>query len=351
MTKEEEDSNPVEEIIEEAVVKKRGRGRPRKNKTQDEPNKKKRGRKPKEIHNIELNDVDKQNDNSEKEIVLHLPISKEDIKKFKKNKSTKMMDTTTEKTTSSPKEQNTNIFTITDMSYDASSSDSDSDVSRKLKEKDEIITKLKKEIDDLKKNSNRVNNAILVSRATKVGAKLIDDKTGNIIVPEKTNLACPWCTERHGNVPSYLIMKYKNGQYYALDIPFCSDNCKCAFSMKMGDYDRFNRHSINVKYRKETSGVDEDIALAPPQLALDKFGGPMTIKQFRENSLINDMKYRLVMPPMKAIVPIIEETTIDGDPDGMNKSDDKTLVLKRSKPLPQASNSLIKTLENINKKL
>ncbi len=352
------DDNPIEQIIEEVVVKKRGRGRPRKNKSQPELPKKKRGRKPKEIHNIELNDIDKNTINSEQEIVLHLPISKEDIQKFKKNKSTNndktiktCSATTTEKSNSSPsKEPDTNIFTITDMTYDISSSDSDSDtkeeIIKKLKKENE---KLKKEIDDLKKDKNYTNNAIITNKATKIGSDLIDIKTGEIIQYAKTDKACYWCTEQFDNLPSFLIMKYKDGKYYALSIPFCSDNCKCACSWyEFGGYDKSNRHSINVKYRKQSTGIDEDIALAPARLALDKFTGPKTLEQFRENSLINDIKCRIVIPPMKAIVPILEETTIDED-SNTYKSTDNSLVLKRSKPLPQASNTLLKTFETLKK--
>ncbi len=97
---------------------------------------------------------------------------------------------------------------------------------------------------------------------------------------------------------------------------------------------------------------NEDIPLAPDRETLKKFGGPLTIEEFRLNNNICEKEYRFIMPPMISIIPYIEESFKDNMKFRKIKSfgSDDNLVLKRSKPLPNSKNNLMDTLGILRKK-
>ena len=52
------------------------------------------------------------------------------------------------------------------------------------------------------------------------------------------------------------------------------------------------------------------IKLAPPRTSLKKFGGCLTIEQFRKNNS-NNSDFKIIMPPLKSIIPSIEYSEND----------------------------------------
>ena len=90
---------------------------------------------------------------------------------------------------------------------------------------------------------------------------------------------------------------------------------------------------------------NKKIKPAAPRLTLKKFGGQLSINEFRKNNNILDKNYKLLLPPMISLIPTIEEVNLNEN--NVNSSDgsllnlsDNELKLKRSKPLPDYCNTL-----------
>ena len=80
------------------------------------------------------------------------------------------------------------------------------------------------------------------------------------------------------------------------------------------------------------------IKVAPPRNTLQKFGGSLTIKEFREVNVDYTRDYNIVYPPVVSIIPLQEEVNINKMSNSRNKTlpvtnDDKSLKLSRTKPL------------------
>jgi len=61
-------------------------------------------------------------------------------------------------------------------------------------------------------------------------------------------------------------------------------------------------------------GIDRDmrhIQLAPPRETLMIFGGPYSIRRFREISQMPDVQVHVTLPPIKPLRTVTEETIID----------------------------------------
>lgn len=340
-------------------VTKRRRGRPRKNQIMQQIIKKKRGRKPKDNSSTTKTSVSVLED----EIVLHLPITMDDVLKYGKVVGDNLSETSTTKSTSNDTNNKTklsaspqNIFTLTDISYGSSSSSNNSpndsenydesykNLLEKIKSQEKLIKELHDEITNYK---NITNNGLIERKAIKLNTDFIDMRTGKQVFLDKTDIACWWCTYIFDTMPCVLPEKFTDNTYYVFGC-FCSYNCAMAYNLDMDDYKVWDRIALiktlyNSLYEKDI----DIIPPAPPRECLQKFGGYMTMEDFRKCSLKNDKEYRLIMPPMKSIVPSIEENCKNNNfinkIKGTSNSLDN-LVLRRTKPLPNSKNMLFETM-------
>ena len=328
---------------------KRKRGRPRKNQVIDKQEKKQKGKKP-----VEKKKLFKTIDDNEEEIILHIPgLSLSDVQNLKATET----KTVTEKSSSSP--QDTDIFTIADISGNYSSSEDDDnkfgiviendEIIKKLKEKDVVIKKLEDEIQKYRDilNENLISG-IDHAKVTKMDINLISTKTGKSLVKDKTDIACWWCTCNFNTPPCFIPEKVVDNTYYVFGC-FCSFNCAASYNVSIDDYKVWDRYSLIKKLYNTIYENNKDILVAPPRESLKKFGGPLSIEEFRRNHEVVKKKYRMIMPPMVSIVPFIEESYVDNSKFKklkiMNGEDD--YVLKRSKPLPNTKNTLQNFFEKV----
>lgn len=292
---------------------------------------------------------------SEEEIILHLPISVKDINKYsdclnvlkKSNESEEKYNNKQifQKRTQKTGQVANSVFTITDMSCNSSPEgydSNDSELIETIKAKDDEIKKLREEIKEYK---NIIDSSIATgmnSRTVrKMDIKFIRMEGGKQIVAESTDKACFWCTEGFKTIPCYLPEKLVEETYYVSRI-FCSYNCAAAYNIDMDDYRVWDRYSLINKLYNTMYEADITVNAAPPREALKKYGGPLSLEEFRSASLLSNKEYRFVMPPMVSIVPSIEEGYKDDPRSKLNTLEDKdNLVLKRTKPLPNANNTLI----------
>lgn len=304
------------------MIEKRKRGRPRKNQ-------------------MIKNDISKLKNQTIKEdesIILHIPLLLNEIEDEKKNFKI------TELSTTSPEEkENIKKIKLT------------------LKNKEKKIKQLEEDIQLLKENIKKYENIEnIYNNVKQMKYKFIDYKTNKIIdIKENMENYCWHCTEKFSNFPSFIPEKMIDNEYYVFGC-FCDDNCAAAYNMNMNDYKVWNRHSLLKKLNNEKFNTNDELLIAPAKECLKKYGGILDINTFRNSTKNNSKEYRIILPPMKAIIPHIEQYSSDNininneninnnnynnNNDNFNNNND--LILKRSKPIPKSKTNLLNTVNKL----
>ena len=161
--------------------------------------------------------------------------------------------------------------------------------------------------------------------------------------PSKSKIDCLWCCHSFDTEPIGIPTR-KDGDTFTMFGNFCCAECAAAynFDSRLSGDEMWERYSLlNMIY----SGNGHEIKMALPRLSLKKFGGPFSIGEFRRHN--PSKNFKITMPPTVAIIPTLEEITIDSDnslfngisTDFINKTSNE-LRLKRTKPLPNHRNTL-----------
>lgn len=179
-------------------------------------------------------------------------------------------------------------------------------------------------------NTNKIhkNNINVLSSIT--GEKMLNNK----------EVWCVWDGHPFTNKAFHLPETYHKGIYYVVG-HFCSPNCALAHNLYyIKDVNVHQRRSLVFQMYREMMGisVDEKIVLleAPCREALIRFGGDMSIEQFRHSFSILNKEYIVYFPPMKPTLPIIEERVI-----GVHNSEDKKYALRRKTPIKKKNSVLL----------
>ncbi len=139
----------------------------------------------------------------------------------------------------------------------------------------------------------------------------------------RTNVCCHWCCEKFENIPIGLPVKIIEEKYYVIGV-FCSFECAAAYNFDMNDEQVWDRYTmLNTLYNEIQNSINNDsddladpnkefikIKPAPNRYLLDKFGGPLTIDEFRKSNM-NYINYNLIYPPLISVIPQIEEVTFN----------------------------------------
>ena len=220
-------------------------------------------------------------------------------------------------------------------------------------------------IDRLKEYKKIRNNSII--RNTKNYSEVLLKEFSNINKwPEKTCINCWWCSHSFDSIPCSIPEKIINNNYLVYGI-FCSPECAAAHLFNNNKIDNISEKFslLNLLYKDIYS--DNVIEQAYPKEVLRKFGGPLTIEEFRNNHIM-DKKYKIVMPEIKVMIPKLElldnivkysskkytinnydnkiqtsETYIDKKVDSLYNKDTE-LILKRSTPFRKYTNTLEKCM-------
>lgn len=304
--------------------------------------KKRRGR-PKKTQMISQNPKIKipLNDNDtyeEDEIILHLPISRDDIKSLCLSSC---IEESAEKTVTSDCEDETS------SEKDAKNNDPS------FKQLGLIIKKLKEENDELKKFLTDITPMYFTDvKIYPVDLELFDMQN-NVLVPKKTNICCWWCTYQFDWLPTFLPEKYSDGKFYVTGC-FCSFNCKAAYNLNLNDSKVWERYSLikqlyyMINKDKIKSISDIEINIAGPKELLEKFGGPMTINEYRKNSKILGREYHKLLPPFLPMSMGFKEYTNSKLSKSVNinnliTSKNDNILIKRNKPV---NNIASKNIDN-----
>ena len=279
---------------------------------------KKRGRKPKNKI-IENKTSDSPINSEEEPIIVHLPISLEDV---------------------------VNV-----------SNDDDSSIQNKIF--------IKSEKDLLKQPKPVVNNTIGEEQLLKqINQKLMETekifmlgKSVNKVnvhnIKFKQGTKCLWCKHTFDTPSVELPEDYFNLTFYCTG-NFCSWNCAKSFNIDINDCATWKRESLlNLMYFK-TYGEFKEIVPAPSWLMLEDFGGLLNINEFRKLFEYNNKDYLVLHPPLITRQLQIEESYKKSNNNNMmaNKLEniyDGDLVLKRNKPIESNNFNLEKTMGLVRK--
>jgi hypothetical protein len=312
------------------------RGRPKKKELILSSNSKIKSTSNKEIYNLE----------EEEEIILHLPLSKTELSKID-----------TDNINVEDILKNNNLSLSSDNINDSSTSEKESknnsdnilsniiDNNQYVKQLCLSIKKLKDENTELKKYLTEITPMYFTEvKVYPIELNLFDNKQ-NKLIPTTTNLCCWWCTCQFYNLPCYLPEKYYENSFYVSGC-FCSFNCAGAYNLSLGDDKLLNRYSLlklmyyMINKNKINSISDVEINIAGPRELLNKFGGPMTIEEYRKNSKILGREYHKLIPPFIPVNSGFEEITNSKNNSGipnlssiMNSNKNSDNIIKRTKPL------------------
>lgn len=281
------------------------RGRPRKNQLIQKPHK---------------NSDSKKIINHEKEIILHLAIPMNKTLNSVNEELTQSDDSEKNNFTTLTNENDIMLSDITDEEnkldslgvsdeYESDNFDNENLI-KDIKQKDFIIKNLQNEIKKIK--TEKVMNYERQINYKPMNLKLICIKTGKSVVLDKTNIACWWCTYNFETMPCFMPDKYHDNAFHVYGC-FCSFNCKLAYNLKyLNDHRMMERYSLIMKMYRTIYEIYEenklsDIQIAPDREILEKFGGPMSIVDYRKNFVTCKSEYKMKIPPLINIVPFLEE--------------------------------------------
>lgn len=254
----------------------------------DNTTKRNRGRPPKDTKNqsntISVSNSNKQVNNDteesgEEELILHLPITTDDINNVQYNKKP-IIEVEQPYKTALNTELNENTVNLLN-----------------------IINKLKEENAEQKRNLDELTPMCYTEIKYYTGKLNFIDTENNITELSKTDICCWWCTEKFDNYPVPLPTRYNNNTYNVMGC-FCSFNCATAYNLNLNNDGVQERSSLLKRLyydiNKDTITKLQNIEINPsgPRELLKKFGGPMEIDVYRRNSKIIGKKYHISYPPL-----------------------------------------------------
>lgn len=176
--------------------------------------------------------------------------------------------------------------------------------------------------------------------------------------PSSTLVHCYWCCHGFSTPPLGLPIRYLNGRFHVIGC-FCSLECASAYN-----FDHMGRDSVDDCLMRHSLlnalsiklGLAPIVRQAPDRLALQIFGGHMSIDEFRAHSAsISGATSRLIVntPPMHCVTQHIEEISdhdlqseyryVPLDTDRISRYQEK-VRLARTKPLSNFKNTLDHTM-------
>merc|ERR1711935_386623 len=114
--------------------------------------------------------------------------------------------------------------------------------------------------------------------------------------PKSSNIKCLWCCYNFESIPCAIPYSLMDKKFYVFG-NFCSPECAASynFDSKDNDNDIWERYSLlNYLYSIIFEIPELIIKLAAPRLALKSFGGKLSIEEFRQCNTNNYKNYKIV---------------------------------------------------------
>lgn len=261
----------------------RRRGRPRKNSIQPQKTK------------VQKN---KKEDIVEEDIILRMSVSTTDLVNKKVNGFELIQSECADVVSS-------DSSTSSENSYE---NDMDN-LHRIIAEKEKHIAELEDKIESLESNKSctkiveTINPSLKNIKICMFDCPFDKDNDGNLVIPSHTNEVCLWDMHEISGAPIFLPNKFMDSKFYVSSW-FCSLNCALAYNLHLDDYNISERNSLlKWLYGKTECVIDP----APSYRVLRRFGGCLSIEEFRKNLVTNEKTYRIITPPMTFITQVLEE--------------------------------------------
>ena len=276
----------------EPEQKKRGRKPKSKNDAPEEkPLPKKRGRRPKDkTYSSIINIKDINLEEEDEEVILHLPMNQEIETNESNNVPPKPYD---------PDDK---------CNYAMLSNDIQEKINELDEEDDEETLKVRSSV--LEETSPDYFNLI---KKVKVHRLMGDYEGSNY--PDNTNIACFNCTYEFDTMPIGIPIRYVNGKFHCVD-NFCSFNCAARYIFKgdsnLNEVKKWESYSLlNLMYSKlfEIDKVCK-IKLAPKPTLLKRYGGNLSVEDYRKDFSNPDKMMKVSYPPCISVLPVSEETSL-----------------------------------------
>lgn len=217
----------------------------------------------------------------------------------------------------------------------------------------EIINPIKKEELPTKNTEQLRQIDIILNKKYKYNQEKIEIMNGFVsnstIKVQKTDICCWWCCHEFECVPWGIPQKYVDDKFELYGV-FCSANCALSYLLDMDrdeDYLWEKVALLNLLHYK-VYGKYENIIPAPNKIALQKFGGSMSLEEFHNLIEFNNKSYTVEFPPCNNVIPVLEEiykknnltsSFIPVDKNRISKANNE-LKLKRSTPINNNRNTL-----------
>lgn len=171
-------------------------------------------------------------------------------------------------------------------------------------------------------------------------------------LPDTVTISCFWCTEEFNNQPYILPEREEKGVYRVYG-NFCSAECALAFLLheNLDSHVRWERMALLHRFYHEM--YPSQIFPAPARESLKKFGGPMSIAQFRQTLAAKKVRVDIQIPPLVSILGTMDTKPIDFFDTHIQGTDFATdilseqtskakegLRLRRTKPLKDKESTL-----------
>jgi hypothetical protein len=158
--------------------------------------------------------------------------------------------------------------------------------------------------------------------------------------------SCFWCTCGYETQPIHIPRAFVNKSYQVYG-SFCSPECAAGYLMdeRIDSSVRFERyHMLNHVYGN-ANGVYQNVKPAPnPRYLLDKFGGNLTIQEYRSLFKSDKMLY-MADKPLTRIMPEYHEESFESSSN--NKVTPVNLIVQKTKPkIQRAPQSKVEILND-----
>lgn len=103
---------------------------------------------------------------------------------------------------------------------------------------------------------------------------------------------CHYCCHSFSTQPVGVPIRYKDGVFICVPSVFCSFPCACAYMRHEMRGPLKNRAMTLLSYLYRKSGAPPRTfpKCAPPRTALQMFGGPLTIEEFRDATIAENVQ-------------------------------------------------------------
>ena len=173
------------------------------------------------------------------------------------------------------------------LSNDENDDDNVKSLRKKLKKHEQTIKKLYETIE------NQKNEKTETPQTVKPDFSLIKNKIHtNYNIGEKTDIACWWCSYNFDSIPCFVPEKITDNKYHVLGI-FCSFNCALSYALKDDEYKVSNRISLLKKMYYDLYGYTHNLFPAPAKEILTKYGGNVTIEDYRKTFDIDNQSSKI----------------------------------------------------------